>query len=160
MASRCPLIEPENLVGLGFRCSMSCFRPGLDASSNGCRLLAATIAARGLSPGIQDHFTAWALAITATAQRPITLNPLETASFSQDERLAITLVAACQHAPCPALTACASALLGTSDLGRVLAATQIIAHTLAATGIVVQNLGPGPSQFSAASPPTRAPRLH
>lgn len=159
MASHRPLIEPEDLVGLGFRCSMSCLRPGLDANSSGCRLLAATIAAHGLPPSLRSHFTVWALAIDSTTERPITLNHLENPAFTPDERLAIALVAACQHPRCPALTACASALLGSSDLGQVLSATQNIAHTLSAAGTILQPV-PRITGGDQQNTPPFPPRLH
>ncbi|MEQ1698336.1 MAG: hypothetical protein ABL901_21110 [Hyphomicrobiaceae bacterium] len=137
MASRLPSIwhqldtAPERLVGLGFRCAMTCLRPGSNCTAlQSCALLNASIKAHRLPAKLNAEFTAWALAVDATAERPIELSALEHPSFSSDESLAIALVAACQHAHCPALTACASALLGSHDLGRALAATQILAHTL------------------------------
>jgi hypothetical protein len=122
---------PERLVGLGFRCAMTCLRPGSGlAAPQACALLKAAIEAHRLPTKLNRDFAAWALAVDATAERPIALSALDHQSFTPDESLAIALVAACQHAHCPALTACASALLGTHDLGRALAATQILAHTL------------------------------
>ena len=148
--------NPEHLVGLGFRCAMTCLRPGKNlVAPQACALLKAAIEAHHLPANLNTRFTAWALAVDATAERPIELSALEHPSFSPDEALAIALVAACQHAHCPALTACASALLGTCDLGRALAATQILAHTLSAANAVLNSANTMPLNQSS---PT--PRLH
>lgn len=138
--------HPEHLVGLGFRCAMTCLRPANNfaspqacVGSQACAILKAAIKAHCLPAKLNTEFTAWALAVEASADRQIQLSPLDHQAFSPDESLAIALVAACQHAHCPALTACASALLGTPDLGRALAATQILAHTLLTANAVLQS---------------------
>jgi len=157
-------LHPEHLIGLGFRYSMACLRPDSgDCGPHACRLLTTAISAQGFPANLRNQFTARALAITSTARRPIRLHALDDPDLTPDERLAVALVAAAQHAHCPALTACASALVGSSGpghhLGRVLAATQIIAHTLSAAGTVIdpvsiatRNPRPNTRQFP--------PRLH
>lgn len=136
---RKPNHTPERLVGLGFRCAMTCLRPGCAlAAPNACALLKTSLETHRLPADLNTGFAAWALAVEATAERPIELHSLDHHTFSADEALAIALVATCQHAHCPALTACASALLGTRDIGRALAATQILAHTLFAANAVLQ----------------------
>ena len=136
---RSELNFPERLVGLGFRCSMICLRTADNTGPYACALLQASIDDHRLPAKLNANFAAWALAVEATATRPIKLLALKHHSFSPDESLAIALVAACQHAHCPALTACASALLGTNDLGRTLAATQILAHTLLTANAVLHS---------------------
>lgn len=121
----------EQVVGLGFRCSLACLRTADNATSRqACAMLQSTLEAHRLPARLVADFSAWALAVEASAERPIAVLPVAAAGFCRDECLAISLVAACQHDSCPALKACAFALLGSSDLGRALAATDVIAHTL------------------------------
>ena len=65
----------------------------------------------------------------------------DSAGFCRDECLAISLVAACQHDAGPALKSCAFALLGSSNLGRALVATEVVARTLSGAGCLLQAHG-------------------
>ena len=47
----------------------------------------------------------------------------EQEQFGQDERMAITMVAAGQHNACPAMQACASALIGATEVENVIEAS-------------------------------------
>lgn len=79
-------------------------------------------------------FLSWGLAIECTAVRPLVVLPLTCEGLSRDECLAVSLVAAAQHQHCPALRACAAALLGTADDGRVFETSRILAGRLADSG--------------------------
>ena len=127
--------RPERIVGLGFRCSMSCLRARDQADAGqACARLTAAVAARLLPQALIAEFAAWALAVEASAERPVAVLPIDSAGFCRDECLAISLVAACQHDACPALKSCAFALLGSSNLGRALVATGVVARTLSGAG--------------------------
>jgi hypothetical protein len=127
--------RPEHIVGLGFRCSLTCLRAvDGDTSQQACALLSAAIEAETLPQAILADFTAWTLAVEASAGRPIVVLPIDSLGFGRDECLAISLVAACQHGRCPALTACAFALLGRGDIARALVATRMLSASLLAAG--------------------------
>jgi hypothetical protein len=121
----------EHLVGIGFRCSLVCLRTGdVGLAGRACQRLRDALDAGRLTTDLVAPFTAWALAVEANAARPVTILPVDAGGFCTDECLAISLVAACQNNACPALTACALALLGTPDDGRVIAATREVADAL------------------------------
>jgi hypothetical protein len=123
--------RPEWIVGLGFRCSITCIRasdPG--CARQACAVLGSAVEARAMPVSLVTSFSAWAMAVEATAERHIAVLPAGASGLCRDECLAIALVAACQYGACPALQACAFALLGSSDLGRAIAATQNVAHAL------------------------------
>lgn len=123
--------RPEQLVGLGFRCSLACLRTDDPAFARvACSRLTTALSLHEAPRALVLQFSAWALAIEASAERPIGILPIEAIGFCRDECLAVALVAACQHQACPALRACAFALMGTADLGRALAATETLAATL------------------------------
>ena len=152
-----PARTTERIVGLGFRCSLACLRSSDAAEARrACTYLTTALCADNLPAELVPQFAAWALAIESSAERPIAVLPIKSASFGRDECLAISLVAACQHQTCPALRACAFALLGSADLGRALAATATIAATLRGSDAL---LASSKSEAAAALIPL-APRLH
>ena len=121
---------------------MACLRACDQADAGqACARLTAALAALELPQSLIAGFAAWALAVEASAARPVAVLPIDSAGFCRDECLAISLVAACQHDACPALKACAFALLGTSDLGRALVATEAVARTLSGAGCRLQAHG-------------------
>jgi hypothetical protein len=127
--------HPEWLVGLGFRCSLSCLRATANApAGEACAVLSDALAKAGLPEAILDTFLSWGLAVECDAAKPVTVLPVASAGFCLDECLAVSLVAASQHPRCPALSACALALLGSSDGARTLAASAEVASVLAAAG--------------------------
>lgn len=138
---RDPSREINRLVGLGFRCGTACLRAGDSAvAAAACSMLADGVCQHGLPRSAADEFIGWCLAIECEAERPIVTLPLDAAGFSRDECLAVSLIAACQHNACPALRACAFALLGTAEAGRTLSAASELATMLAADG---KRLAPG-----------------
>lgn len=129
------MTEADAIVGLGFRCSMACLRVCDGQTHQQARaLLAAAVRFNDLPSQLIADFTCWTLAIEATSARPIVVLPPSSPSYCRDECLAIALVAACRNDTCPALHACAAALLGTDDVARTMAATQIVANTLLRVG--------------------------
>jgi hypothetical protein len=128
IASRFP--GPERLVGVGFRLWLNGFRTG-DISSweQAWCAYASTIGATAAKSAVGE-LSCWVRAINCYAQRE-----LETASgasdwFCRDERVAIAMIAACQHHACPAMRACAFALLGCSMIDEVVEGAESFARTL------------------------------
>jgi hypothetical protein len=74
----------------------------------------------------------WVRKIQRVAGRDITTFPTGCRSFCRDECVAISMVAASQHKVCPALRACAFALIGSAVIDDVMAETDSFALTLAA----------------------------
>ncbi|MBX9925307.1 MAG: hypothetical protein K2Y05_03025 [Hyphomicrobiaceae bacterium] len=129
-----PARDVNRLVGFGFRCAMACVSSAEEHdAATACDALNAGLCRYGLTQAATDGFLAWTLAVQCDAARPIVTLPIPSAGFSRDECLAVSLVAACQHPACPALRACAGALLGTQDNARALAATSELATYLLAS---------------------------
>lgn len=128
--------RPDYVAGFGFRCALTCLRPSFACDAN--QQLATMIDAQALPARLTGDFISWALAIEASAERRVALLPLESPDFGADERLAVCLIAACQLNACPAFAACAEALLGSTDVGRTLTATRVVAKTLQACRMTVE----------------------
>ncbi len=65
-----------------------------------------------------------------TATREIEINPAQCRRFCRDECLAISMVAAAQHSACPAIRACAMALLGSSQIDAAMQGAEAFAAHL------------------------------
>lgn len=105
------LAGPERLVGLGFRFWMHGQRSGdirswEKAWSLYCGMfgpMRAKVAVGALS--------SWVGALGSASQREIEIGAGHCSTFCRDECLAISMIAACQHRTCPAMRACAFALI-------------------------------------------------
>jgi len=111
--------EPERLVGLGFRAWLAGYQTG-DIT---CWEEAWTIYSSALGPQrarpIVTDLACWVRAIKSASCRSIEVYPGQCAGFCRDECMAIAMVAASQHGACPALRACAFALLENSAIDDV-----------------------------------------
>jgi hypothetical protein len=120
--ARAPVLDfrgPERLVGFGFRLWLNGFRTG-DISNweRAWSAYASTIGAAAAKTAV-GQLSSWVRAIDACAQRELKTAPNDCAQFCHDERVAIAMIAACQHNACPAMRACAFALLGCSMIEDV-----------------------------------------
>lgn len=121
---------PERLVGLGFRYWMLGRKTGeighwertWGLYSGLFGLCGARLAVGSLS--------GWVNSLGNASCRDIEVCPASCSDFGPDECLAVSMVAACQHNTCPAMRACAFALLETSMLDPVIADAQMFADTL------------------------------
>jgi hypothetical protein len=124
------LPEPERLVGLGFRSWMAGYQTGDIA----CWEYAWTTYARLLGPAqarpALTDLACWVRAIRGAACRRIEVFPAQCAGFCRDECVAISMVAASQHGACPALKACAYALLESSAIDEVVEGATCLGATL------------------------------
>ncbi len=121
---------PERLVGFGFRLWLNGFRTGDIASwEEAWCAYANTIGAVAAKTAVGE-LSSWVRAINCFAQRPLETAPNASECFWHDERVAIAMIAACQHHACPAMRACAFALLGCSMIDEVVQGAESFARTL------------------------------
>ncbi|MDX2263785.1 MAG: hypothetical protein NW215_02275 [Hyphomicrobiales bacterium] len=124
------LRPPEKLVAVGFRCWLSGYQRGAIQSWETCwsyyrRELGAEAARKAVT-----DLASWVNMVRLHALRDIELMPPQCPSFCRDECLAVSLIAASQHDACPALQACAYALMGADDIEPVLKTAADFARTL------------------------------
>jgi len=147
---------PERLVGLGFRCWLA----GFQTSDIGCWELAWHEFSRAVGPQaakpLMTELACWVRAVQDTAERRIEVYPTQYRQFCRDECLAISMVAACQHSACPALRACAVALLGSQEIDEAMEGAEGFARSLKEAD---QVLSPG-TVFMGAGLVTRGVRGH
>jgi len=121
---------PERLVGFGFRLWLNGFRTG-DISNweKAWCAYAGTIGAAAAKTAV-GQLSCWVRAINCYAQRDLETSSNTCARFCRDECVAIAMIAACQHHACPAMRACAFALLGCSMIDEVVEGAESFAQTL------------------------------
>lgn len=111
--------QASRLVGLGFRCWLA----GYETHDVDCWETGWNVYARELGPthakAAIGELSCWVRTIHCTTCRRIETYPFGCAGFCQDECMAISMIAASQHSACPAMRACAFALLGTSEIDGV-----------------------------------------
>jgi len=123
-------VRADRLVGLGFRHWLNGLRTG-DISSwekAWCDYSSAMDAASAKSA--VGKLSCWVRAIDRHSQRDLETNAPDCARFCRDECVAISMIAACQHNACPAMRACAFALLGCSMIDEVVEVAESFAHTM------------------------------
>ena len=144
--SACPLQfapclpGPERLVALGFRYWMrgrmignvACWERAWNLYSGIFGVVGARLAVSSLS--------AWVTALSASSLREIEVFPEDCRSFCRDECIAVSMIAACQHHTCPAMRACAFALVESSVIDGVVTHARTFADTMAGLD---QILSPG-----------------
>ncbi len=102
----------------------------------------------------------WVQTVHQSALRDIKVADWECDSFNQDERMAITMIAASQHNACPALAACAYALIGNDDVEPVVAASNDFAHHLLSCNLELRDaLGAQRGSANGILPPSHPVRV-
>jgi hypothetical protein len=132
-ARRAPLydhpVAAARLVGFGFRFWLTGFRTG-DIT---CWERAWRAYARVLGAAAKDavsDLSWWVHCISRHSQRELLIGAVDCDRFCRDECLAIDMIAACQHHACPAMRACAFALLGCSMIDAVVEGAESFAATM------------------------------
>jgi hypothetical protein len=122
--------EPQRLVGLGFRYWLT----GLRTGDIGCWERAwhayADVLGAGAAKGALSDLSCWVRSISRHTQRDLKTGLLDCDRFCRDECIAIDMIAACQHNACPAMRACAFALLGCSLIDAVVEGAESFAATM------------------------------
>lgn len=127
----------EKLVGVGFRCWLSGYQNGAIQSWETCwsyyrRELGAEAARKAVT-----DLASWVNMVRVHSIRDIELLPPKCPSFCRDECLAVSLIAASQRDACPALQACAYALMGANEIEPVLKTARDFARTLESANIIL-----------------------
>jgi hypothetical protein len=131
---------PERLTGMGFRCWLAGHQKGqLTCWEDAWNLYARELGPDAARAVIRD-LSCWVRAVSGHAQREIRLCPAGCDRFAYDECLAVSMIAAAQH-DCPAIKACAYALLGAQPIEEVIVSASRFAACLRENRVV---LGPGP----------------
>lgn len=124
------LLEPERLVGLGFRYWMLGRMSGdVTAWEQAWHLYSGVFGLTGGQVAL-GQLSSWVGALGRAGQRKIVVQPRSYSGFCHDECVAISMIAACQHRTCPALRACAFALVECSLIDEVVEQAQGFADTL------------------------------
>ncbi len=134
--SRCPfgsarcLPGPERLVALGFRYWM---RGRIEGSvthwERAWNLYSGLLGVADAQVAV-GRLSRWVGAISDSCARNIEVSSEECRSFCRDECIAVSIIAACQHNTCPALRACAFALVESSSIDGVVGGAQAFADTM------------------------------
>jgi hypothetical protein len=124
------LSAPDRLVGIGFRCWIAGFQQGdIGAWELAWDAFSRAVGPRAAKPLMSD-LACWVHAVQDTAERRIEINPAQCRRFCRDECLAISMIAAAQHSACPAIRACAVALLGSPRIDEAMQGAEEFAAQL------------------------------
>lgn len=125
------------LVGVGFRLWLSGCKTGdLSCWQTAWDLYESIIGPKNTELAVSE-LSAWVKTVASSAARDIELNPATCPGFCKDECLAIAMIAACQHKTCPAMRACAFALIESSGIEPVVDQSERFAMTLVAVDQVL-----------------------
>ena len=123
-------LAPERLVGLGFRYWLTGFRTGdISCWERAWSAYSNVLGATAAKSAVTD-LSCWVRAINRHARRDLETAAVDCERFCRDECIAIEMISACQHAACPAMRACAFALLGCSLIDEVVHGAENFAATM------------------------------
>jgi hypothetical protein len=121
---------PERLVGLGFRHWLQGYRTGDISSWEKVWCTYSSALGANTAKKAVGQLSCWVRAINTHTHRTLQTSPANCAGFCRDECVAIAMIAACQHQACPAMRACAFALLGCSMIDEVVNGAESFAETM------------------------------
>jgi hypothetical protein len=111
--------DAQRLVGLGFRYWVSGYQSGdIDRWEKAWKIYSTVLGPQAARTAVAE-LSAWVRAVSAAARRDIEVCTGDCAGFCRDECLAVSMIAACQHNTCPAMRACAFALIESSLIDEV-----------------------------------------
>ena len=120
----------ERLIGLGFRYWVSGYKSGdIDRWEDAWRIYSQALGPNAARTAVSE-LSAWVRAVSAAARREIEVASGDCAGFCRDESLALSMIAACQHNTCPAMRACAFALIESSLIDEVVHHAESFAVTM------------------------------
>jgi hypothetical protein len=124
------LVASERLVGLGFRYWLKGFRTGdISCWERAWCAYSSALGAAAARSAVTD-LSCWVRAVNRHAQRDLEVAAIDCENFCRDECIAIEMISACQHHACPAMRACAFALLGCSMIDEVVQGAENFAATM------------------------------
>lgn len=120
----------ERLIGLGFRYWVAGYKFGdIDRWEDAWRIYSGALGPNAARTAVSE-LSAWVRAVSAAARREIEVCHGDGACFCRDESLALSMIAACQHNTCPAMRACAFALIESSLIDEVVHHAETFAVTM------------------------------
>jgi hypothetical protein len=130
-------IAAERLVGLGFRYWLKGFRTGdISCWEKAWCAYSNVLGAAAAKDAVTD-LACWVRAINRHARRDLETAAIDCELFCRDECIAIEMISACQHEACPAMRACAFALLGCSMIEEVVRGAENFAATMRGADLVL-----------------------
>lgn len=128
---------PEQLVGIGFRCWLAGYDTcDIQCWETGWNHYVSVLGPQNAKAAVAE-LACWVRCVHSFAARKIEVHAHNCAGFCADECVAISMVAASQHSACPALRACAFALLGTSEVDEVIDSAANFASVLRDAGQIL-----------------------
>jgi hypothetical protein len=124
------LAGPERLVGLGFRYWLKGFRTGDISCWERAWCAYSNVLGAAAAKGVVTDLSCWVRAINRHARRDLETAAVDCERFCRDECIAIEMISASQHNACPAMRACAFALLGCSMIEEVVHGAETFAATM------------------------------
>ena len=120
----------ERLIGLGFRYWVAGYKSGdIDRWEDAWRIYSSALGPNAARTAVSE-LSAWVRAVSAAARREIEVCNGDCTGFCRDECLALSMIAACQHNTCPAMRACAFALIESSLIDEVVHHAESFAVTM------------------------------
>jgi len=120
----------ERLIGLGFRYWVAGYKSGdIDRWEDAWRIYSQALGPNAARTAVSE-LASWVRAVSAAARREIEVCNGDCAGFCRDECLAVSMIAACQHNTCPAMRACAFALIESSLIDEVVHHAESFAVTM------------------------------
>lgn len=120
----------ERLIGLGFRYWVAGYKSGdIDRWEDAWRIYSHALGPNAARTAVSE-LSAWVRAVSAAARREIEVRNGDCDGFCRDESLALSMIAACQHNTCPAMRACAFALIESSLIDEVVHHAESFAVTM------------------------------
>lgn len=111
---------PEQLVGIGFRGWLTGYEyQDISAWENVWNTYATALGPKPAKRAVSE-LSSWVRKVHECSCRRIETFPPGCVGFCRDECIAISVIAACQHDNCPALRACAFALLDSPHVDPML----------------------------------------
>ena len=121
---------PERLVGLGFRLWLSGLKTGdISYWEKAWCAYSSSMGTQAAKSAVRD-LSCWVRTIRHNSRRNLETAAAGCDGFCRDECVAIAMISACQHEACPAMRACAFALLGCSMIDEVVGGAESFARTL------------------------------
>ncbi len=131
----------EQLVGFGVRCWIAGCRSKDFTQWQKCWACYSQFFTPAQTRIAVRELACWTRVLESESARPIVINSLDQQEFSRDERMAISIIAACQHQACPALKACTEALIGEGDVEAAIQAAKGFAYFLDEVGMTLSPAG-------------------
>jgi hypothetical protein len=132
--------RPERLVGFGFRRALKAIETGDQMPWEFAWQEFANATDPDRATQLVARLSVWARAVRRCSGRRIETLPSSCPGFCRDECLAISMIAASQHQVCPALRACAFALMGASEISPALEASDAFGAALTRSGQILSPL--------------------